>query len=51
MSGIRTVLPPGEHSVLWDGADRFGRPVATGVYLYRLRVGGETETRKMLLLK
>ena len=48
---VDAVLPPGEHRAVWDGTDRFGRPAATGVYLYRLRVGAETETRKMLLLK
>jgi hypothetical protein len=40
----------------WDGRDAAGRPVAAGVYLYRLEVTGEggrrvDETRKMTLLK
>lgn len=41
----------GERSVVWDGTDRRGRPVAAGLYLYRLRTGTGTEARKMLLLK
>lgn len=44
-------LPAGDHSVLWDGRDDSGHAVASGVYLYRLRVGAVTETRKMTLLK
>ncbi|MGH2571085.1 MAG: FlgD immunoglobulin-like domain containing protein, partial [bacterium] len=40
----------------WDGRDAAGRPVAAGVYLYRLEASGEggrsvDETRKMTLLR
>jgi hypothetical protein len=42
---------PGRHSVNWDGSDEQGQPVATGVYFYRLKAAGFTETRKMVLLK
>lgn len=41
--------PAGTHSVRWDGLDRTGRPVTTGVYLYRLRTDGYQSTRKMIL--
>jgi hypothetical protein len=40
-----TGLPtaPGYHEIWWDGTDDAGRPVANGVYFYRLRVrAGET---------
>jgi C-terminal processing protease CtpA/Prc len=37
---------PGRHSVVWDAG-----AVASGVYLYRLKAGDFTATRKMLLLK
>jgi hypothetical protein len=47
----RENLPAGSYELSWNGTDRHGRRVASGVYLYRLRVGAETETRKMLLLK
>jgi flagellar hook assembly protein FlgD len=45
------VLGSGEHRITWRGTDDAGRPVASGIYLYRLEVGGEVITRKMLLLR
>lgn len=43
--------PAGEHSVIWDATDRNGSRVATGVYLYRIQIGDEQQTKKMLFLK
>lgn len=52
---VRTLVsgfvPAGDHGVVWDGRDDAGSQVASGVYLYRLRVGGVVETRKAVLLK
>jgi hypothetical protein len=45
------LLDPGSHTVNWDGRDRSGRPVNSGVYFYTLRTEAFTQTRKMLLLK
>ena len=41
----------GHYTVMWTGSDDRGRPVASGVYLYVLRSGGLTASRKLLLLK
>ncbi|KPL05477.1 MAG: hypothetical protein AMJ73_00785 [candidate division Zixibacteria bacterium SM1_73] len=41
----------GSHEVIWDGKDDRGREVASGIYLYQLKAGDLTETKKMLLLK
>jgi hypothetical protein len=41
----------GPHEALWDGRDESGVAVASGVYLYRLRVGDHAITRRMVLLK
>jgi subtilisin family serine protease len=41
----------GGHEVTWDGRDERGQSVASGVYFYRLRFEGQTQTRKMLLLR
>jgi hypothetical protein len=44
---------PGRHIVYWDGTDQQGRPVASGVYFYRLEVSGIEFVRsgKMILMK
>ncbi len=44
-------LPPGRHRVAWDGTDDAGGELASGVYLYRLRVGPESRTRRLVLAK
>ncbi len=52
---IRTLvddrMPEGMHSVSWDGLDRFGRSVASGLYVYRMKAGSHTKVSKMLLIK
>jgi hypothetical protein len=44
-------LEPGIHKIHWDGRDDRGQSVASGIYLYTLRTGSETFTRKMMVLK
>ncbi len=44
-------LAAGEHRLTWDGRDGQGRPVASGAYLYQLRVGEQLRTRKMVKLE
>jgi hypothetical protein len=43
--------PAGWFEQQWNGTDYRGNPVASGAYFYRLAVGNETVTKKMLLLK
>ena len=43
--------PAGEHAAVWNGRDSESRPVATGIYFYRIRTDEFEQTRKMLLLK
>lgn len=40
----------GEHAAMWNGLDENGNHVSAGVYLYHLRAGQYSESRKMLLL-
>jgi hypothetical protein len=44
-------LPPGSHSVHWDGRNDAGERVSSGIYLYSLQVGDEAFARKMTLVK
>ena len=44
-------LSAGEHDLSWDGRDAQGRPVAAGVYMYRLQVDEQTRTRKMVKIE
>ena len=37
--------------VLWDGTDRFGDTVASGVYFYRIQARKYSEVKKMVILK
>lgn len=41
----------GEHLVTWNGKDERGEKVSSGVYLYRLKVGDQAVTRRLILLK
>ncbi len=44
-------LSRGSYTANWNGRNSSGRPVASGVYFYRLESGNFTDTRKMVLLK
>ena len=40
-----------ETAAYWDGRDRFGETVSSGVYFYALETGAFQATRRMLILK
>jgi hypothetical protein len=52
---VRTLIDEetdaGESTVIWDGTDDGGRPVASGVYFYQLKADGLSQSKKMILLK
>lgn len=52
---IRTLvdgtLEAGHHGVHWDGYDDHGHNVVSGAYLYRLQMGSEVLTRKMIKME
>jgi len=44
-------MPPGSHSVVWNGTDDSGNAVSSGIYFYRLVSGDFCVTQKMILMK
>ena len=41
----------GHHILSWDGTDEGGNHIASGVYLYKLIAGNDSDQKKMILLK
>ena len=41
----------GRYQARWDGADAFGRQVASGIYFYRVQTDGFSAVRKLMMLK
>ncbi len=56
-SSAMTPYEPGYHTIQWDGRNRDGAAVGSGIYLYRLETASpgnhqkEVMTRRMTLLK
>lgn len=43
---------PGRYEEAWNGRNESGRPVASGIYFYRIETSvGNRQTRKMLLIR
>jgi flagellar hook assembly protein FlgD len=40
-----------EVTVVWNGTNDNGRPVASGLYMYRITLNGSAISRKLLLVK
>jgi len=48
---VQEPLPAGHHTRIWHGRTDAGTQVASGVYFYRLRGQGFSETQKMVLVQ
>jgi flagellar hook assembly protein FlgD len=44
-------LAAGLHERQWNGRDSIGRPVASGIYFYRLRLGTEVLNGRLEMVK
>lgn len=43
--------PAGHYNISWNGIDRNGEEVASGIYFYRIDAGRFVDSKKMILLK
>ena len=48
---VDQAMPAGEHTVNWDGRDRSGSDVSSGVYFIVMQAGGEQAVRKAMVVK
>lgn len=48
---INSIKNAGEHSIYWNGLDDFGQLAANGIYIYNLRTGNASLSKKMIVLK
>ncbi len=48
---LEATMPAGRRSVAWNGLDRRGHPVPTGMYFAKLEAGGESQVRKIVLAR
>jgi Secretion system C-terminal sorting domain/Putative Ig domain len=48
---IDDVLEAGYHEIEWNGCDRYGQKVSSGVYFYKITAGEFSESKKMIMLK
>ena len=48
---VDEVKESGYHTIIWNGLDNNGVPVASGIYYYRMTTGAHVEVKKMVMLK
>ncbi len=46
---VDDVLASGSYQAHWDGTDAAGRHVGTGIYVYRLETGTQSQSRRMII--
>jgi len=52
---VRTLVDqinePGVYSIVWDGTDKDGNKVSSGIYIFQLQAGQFTKSNKMILMR
>lgn len=48
---VNAELSSGTHTIEWNSTDDSGKPVATGIYLCRLKAGDKVSVKKMTLVR
>lgn len=44
-------VQPGAHTIVWDGKDETGNPVAVGLYIYTLTSEADSQSRRLVVVK
>ncbi|MBS1272446.1 MAG: hypothetical protein MAGBODY4_01591 [Candidatus Marinimicrobia bacterium] len=44
-------MQPGSHVINWDGTDKAGNTVGSGIYIYRIQAGDFIKAKKMTLIR
>jgi len=48
---VDTQAPAGFYQTVWDGRNKRGQLVSSGVYIYRIIAGDFTKTNKMIFMR
>jgi hypothetical protein len=48
---VNEIQNAGIHSFVWNGTNRYRKPVSSGVYLYQISTGNLVKSQKMLLMR
>lgn len=48
---VNEEMEAGVHQVIWDGKDREGNKVSSGIYFYRIKTDKFSEVKKMVMMK
>ncbi|MGC9365314.1 MAG: T9SS type A sorting domain-containing protein [Fidelibacterota bacterium] len=48
---VDTKAPADFYKAVWDGRNRYGHLVSSGVYIYRIKAGNYTKTSKMVFMR
>ncbi|MDP7716341.1 MAG: T9SS type A sorting domain-containing protein, partial [Candidatus Marinimicrobia bacterium] len=48
---VNGTMQPGFHSVSWNGTNDMGKPLASGMYIYRIHSSEFTAVKKLVLMK
>ena len=48
---VNDIKQAGFYNLIWDGRDERGKPVPSGVYIYKIDTDNHSNSKQMILLK